>query len=59
MKIFDINIALSCDEDSMSSSWHEAHGDTVNTDNIKKEIESSLEALGFTVNFYIGGMLDE
>tara|TARA_B100000029_G_C16899194_1_gene713380 strand:+ start:226 stop:480 length:255 start_codon:yes stop_codon:yes gene_type:complete len=51
MKTFEININLSCDEDRMSGSWNETHGDTVNADNIKSEITSWLEDLGFTVDF--------
>ena len=51
MAEFKLNINLSCDEDRMSGSWNETHGDTVNTDNIKSEITSWLEDLGFTVEF--------
>jgi len=50
-KSYEININLSCDEDRMSGSWNETHGDTVNADNIKSEITSWLEDLGFTVEF--------
>ena len=49
MAEFKLNINLSCDEDKMSGSWNETHGDTVNADNIKSEITSWLEDLGFTV----------
>jgi hypothetical protein len=35
----------------MRGSWNETHGDTVNADNIKSEITSWLEDLGFTVEF--------
>ena len=51
MAEFKLNINLSCDEDRMSGSWNETHGDTVNADNIKSEITSWLEDLGFTVEF--------
>tara|TARA_R100001594_G_C4031131_1_gene261324 strand:+ start:694 stop:852 length:159 start_codon:yes stop_codon:yes gene_type:complete len=51
MAEFKLNINLSCDEDRMSGSWNETHGDTVNADNIKSEITSWLEDLGFTVEW--------
>ena len=51
MAEFKLNINLSCDEDRMRGSWNETHGDTVNADNIKSEITSWLEDLGFTVEF--------
>ena len=50
MKKFNININLFCDENNMSSSWQENHL-TVNADNIKSEITSSFEDLGFTIEF--------